>query len=109
TFGGNPICAAGAISIISRIDDALLEEVKKKGEYIKSELEKAPGVISVTGLGLMIGIETEKNAKDLALQCLQKGVIVLTAKSKLRLLPPLNIKQEELKKAIQILKGVIAQ
>lgn len=109
TFGGNPICAAGAASILSRLDDALLADVIKKGEYIKSELESAKGVKSVTGLGLMIGIETERDAKEIARECLEKGVIVLTAKSKVRLLPPLNIKQEELAKAIQILKGVIEQ
>ncbi len=109
TFGGNPICAAGALSIISRLDESLFSEVRKKGEYIKAELEGAKGVKSVTGLGLMLGIETEKDAKALAQECLDKGVIVLTAKSKLRLLPPLNIKQEELEKAIQILKGVLAQ
>ncbi|NCB74386.1 MAG: aspartate aminotransferase family protein [Clostridia bacterium] len=109
TFGGNPICAAGALSIISRLDEALFDEVRRKGEYIKSQLESAKGVKSVTGLGLMLGIETEKDAKTLAQECLDKGVIVLTAKSKLRLLPPLNIKQEELEKAIQILKGVLAQ
>lgn len=109
TFGGNPICAAGALSILSRLNDALMDEVKKKGEYVKAELEGAKGVKSVTGLGLMIGIETEKDAKEVARECLQQGVIVLTAKSKVRLLPPLTIKQEELTKAIQILKGVIAQ
>jgi len=109
TFGGNPICAAGALSILPRLDDQLLSEVRQKGEYIKAELEGAAGVKSVTGLGLMLGIETEKNAKEIALECLQKGIIVLTAKSKVRLLPPLNIKQEELEKAISILKGVIAQ
>ena len=109
TFGGNLICATGALSIISRLDEALFSEVRKKGEYIKAELEGAKGVKSVTGLGLMLGIETEKDAKVLAQECLDKGVIVLTAKSKLRLLPPLNIKQEELEKAIQILKGVLAQ
>ena len=109
TFGGNPICAAGALSILSRLDDALMCDVKKKGEYIKSELEGAKGVKSVTGLGLMIGIETERDAKEIASECLENGVIVLTAKSKVRLLPPLNIKQEELQTAIQILKGVIAK
>ena len=109
TFGGNPICAAGALSIISRLDEKLFSEVRKKGDYIKSQLVGAKGVKSVTGLGLMLGIETEKDAKALAQACLENGVIVLTAKSKLRLLPPLNIKQEELEKAIQILKGVIAK
>jgi len=109
TFGGNPICAAGALSILSRLDEKLFDEVVKKGTYIKSELDGAKGVRSVTGLGLMLGIETEKDAKQIARECLDKGVIVLTAKSKVRLLPPLNITWEELTEAIKILKGVIAQ
>ena len=109
TFGGNPICAAGALSILSRLDDTLMAEVRAKGDYIKRELEGVEGVKSVTGLGMMIGIETVKEAKEIARECLEKGVIVLTAKTKVRLLPPLTIKQEELSKAIQILKGVIAQ
>ena len=108
TFGGNPICAAGALSILTRLDETLMAEVSKKGEYIRAELEDAKGVKSVTGLGLMIGIETEKDAKAIAAECLRQGVIVLTAKTKVRLLPPLNIKQEELEKAVRILKGVIA-
>lgn len=109
TFGGNPVCAAGAVSILSRLDDALMSEVKKKGEYITEELEGAKGVKSVSGMGLMLGIETERSAKDILNECRDAGVIVLTAKTKLRLLPPLNISQEELEKAIQILKGVIAK
>lgn len=109
TFGGNPICAASALSILSRLDETLFTEVCRKGEYIRSELTGAKGVKSVTGLGLMVGIEADKDAKAIAAECLQQGVIVLTAKTKVRLLPPLNIKQEELIKAIQILKGVIAQ
>lgn len=109
TFGGNPICAAGALNILSRIDEKLLDEVKEKSVYIMSQLNGAKGVCSVSGLGLMIGIETEKDAKQLAAECLEQGVIVLTAKNKLRLLPPLNIKMQELEKAITILKGVIAQ
>ncbi len=109
TFGGNPICAAGALSIVSRLDEALMKGVKAKGEYIKNELEGAKGVKSLTGLGLMLGIETERPAKDIAAECLQSGVIVLTAKNKVRLLPPLNIDNKNLIKAIQILKGVIAK
>ena len=109
TFGGNPICAAGAVSILSRIDDKLLDEVREKSVYIISQLQSAKGVRSVSGLGLMIGIEIEKDAKEVAAECLKKGVIVLTAKTKIRLLPPLNIKMQELEQAITILKGVIAQ
>ena len=109
TFGGNPVCCAGACNILSRIDDELLAEVKAKSEYIFEELGNAQGVKSVSGLGLMIGIETEKSAKDIVNACLQKGVLVLTAKTKVRLLPPLNIGWDELKKAIAILKEVIAE
>lgn len=109
TFGGNPICAAGAVNILSRLDDTLMGEVKAKGDYIRKELEGAKGVKSVSGMGLMLGIETERAAKDILNECREAGVIVLTAKTKLRLLPPLNISNEELEKAIQILKGVIAK
>ena len=109
TFGGNPVCCAGACNILSRIDDELLAEVKAKSEYIFEELGNAQGVKSVSGLGLMIGIETEKSAKDIVNACLLKGVLVLTAKTKVRLLPPLNIGWDELKKAIAILKEVIAE
>ena len=109
TFGGNPVCCAGACNILSRIDDQLLDEVKAKSQYIFEELEGAQGVKSVSGLGLMIGIETEKSAKDIVNACIEKGVLVLTAKTKVRLLPPLNIPFESLKKAISILKEELAK
>ncbi len=109
TFGGNPVCCAGACNILSRIDDELLAEVNAKSKYIFEELEGAKGVKSVSGLGLMIGIETEKSAKDIVNACLEKGVLVLTAKTKVRLLPPLNISWDDLKKAVSILKETIAE
>lgn len=109
TFGGNPVSCAGACNIIKRIDDKLLNEVKEKSAYIFSELEGAKGVKSVSGLGLMIGVETEKPAKEIANACIEKGVLVLTAKTKVRLLPSLNIDWDDLKKAIRILKDVIAE
>ncbi len=109
TFGGNPVSCAGACNIIKRIDDKLLNEVKEKSAYIFSELEGAKGVKSVSGLGLMIGVETEKPAKEVANACIEKGVLVLTAKPKVRLLPSLNIDWDDLKKAIRILKEVIAE
>lgn len=109
TFGGNPVSCAGACNIIKRIDDKLLNEVKEKSSYIFSELEGAKGVKSVSGLGLMIGVETEKPAKEVANACIEKGVLVLTAKTKVRLLPSLNIDWDGLKKAIRILKEVIAE
>jgi len=104
TFGGNPVCCAGALSILSRIDEKLLEGVKAKSEYIFNELEGAPGVKSVSGMGLMIGIETEKNAADVINECMSNGVLVLKAKTKVRLLPALNIPDELLKKAVAVLK-----
>lgn len=104
TFGGNPVCCAGALSILSRIDDKLLNDVKKKSEYIFNELKDAPGIKSVSGMGLMIGIETEKNAADVISECMANGVLVLKAKTKVRLLPALNIPDELLKKAVEVLK-----
>lgn len=109
TFGGNPVCCAGAVSILGRIDDALLYEVKKKSEYIISELSGAKGVKSVSGMGLMLGIETERKAADVLAECRDAGVLVLTAKTKIRLLPPLNIPMPLLEKAVSILKGVCAK
>lgn len=107
TFGGNPVCAAGACSIVSRIDDTFLENVKSKSEYIKEFLMGVNGVKSISGMGLMLGIETEKDAKEVADKCLENGLLVLTAKTKLRLLPALNISTAELKKGLNILKEVI--
>ena len=107
TFGGNPIACAGAYSIISRIDDDLLEGVKSKSDYIFKELSTADGIRSVSGMGLMIGLETVKEAKEVVAACREKGVLVLTAKTKVRLLPPLNIPDELLKKAVEIIKECV--
>ena len=104
TFGGNPICCAGAISVINRIDDAFLQEVKEKSSYVFSELEGAEGVEAVSGMGLMIGIKTVKPAGDVLKACMENGVLCLTAKDKLRLLPALNIPMETLQKAVAIIK-----
>lgn len=107
TFGGNPIAAAGAISIVKRIDDTFLQEVSDKSKYIVSKLKEIKGVKSVSGMGLMLGIETDYKAADIANKCLQKGLLVLTAKTKIRLLPALNITKEETDKGLSILKEVI--
>ena len=109
TFGGNPVCCAGACNILSRIDDKLLSEVNEKSKFIFDSLSGAEGVKSVSGMGLMIGVETEKSAKDIAAACMEKGVLVLTAKSKVRILPALNIPEKKKKKGIEILKAVIAE
>ena len=108
TFGGNPICAAGALTIINRIDEALLLEIREKGDYIEKALLGAKGVKSVTGKGLMRGILPERPVADVVKDCIARGVLVLTAKNKIRLLPALNIPFEQLKAAIEILKDVLA-
>jgi acetylornithine/N-succinyldiaminopimelate aminotransferase len=109
TFGGNPVACAGACNILSRIDDALLCEVKEKSDYVFSALQNAKGVKSVTGLGLMIGIETERPSAEIVAECRENGVLVLRAKEKVRLLPPLNIPMELLKKALEIIKNACAK
>lgn len=105
TYGGNPVCCVGALSVLERLDEAFLQTVKDKSAYIFSALKDAPGVKSLSGMGLMIGIETEKNAKDVVNACLQKGVLCLTAKDKVRLLPPLNTSMEVLEKAVNVIKA----
>ena len=109
TFGGNPVCCAGALNVLSRLDDTLLEDVRKKSEYIFNELDGAAGVESVAGLGLMIGVKMKRPAKDVVTECMKNGVLVLTAKDKVRLLPALNIPFELLEKSIDILKKVCAE
>lgn len=106
TFGGNPVACAGAISVLSRIDDDLLFAVRKKSEFIENALKNAEGILSVTGLGLMLGVKTQADAKTIVKKCIKKGAIFLTAKDKVRLLPALNIPDELLEKAINILKQV---
>ena len=103
TFGGNPVVSAGALNILNRIDDGLLAEVTKKSEYIFDRLKGAKGVVSVSGKGLMIGVKTEKEGKAVVSACIEKGVLFLTAKDKVRLLPALNIPFDLLKKAIDTL------
>ncbi|MBR6549427.1 MAG: aspartate aminotransferase family protein [Clostridia bacterium] len=105
TFGGNPVCCAGAISILSRLTDDLMEEVKAKSAYVFEELASADGVKSVSGMGLMIGIETRRDASQIVADCMANGVLVIKAKNKVRLLPPLNITNEQLQKAIAVLKA----
>ena len=106
TFGGNPICCAGAINILSRIDDKLLAEVSEKSNYIFKTLENAKGIKSITGLGLMLGIETEADASKVIEECKNKGVLVIKAKNKVRLLPALNIPMDKLEKAVGVIKDV---
>ena len=109
TFGGNPICAAAGCTIIERLTPEFLATVKAKGDYVKHALEGKTGVVSVSGMGLMIGIETTVAPKEVIAKCLEKGVVCLSAKNKVRLLPALNIPQEQLEKAITILADVIGE
>ena len=103
TFGGNPIACAGAVNILSRIDNELLEDVSKKSKYIIDTLSNAEGVKSVSGIGFMLGIETEKDASEVIKYCMDSGVLVIKAKNKVRLLPALNIPDELLKKAVSVI------
>lgn len=107
TFGGNPVVAAGACSIVERIDNDFLCEVQRKSEKIRTALAKVKGVQSISGMGLMLGIETDKPAGEVAKACLANGLLILTAKTKLRLLPALNISDAELDEGLEILKGVL--
>ncbi len=107
TFGGNPVCAAGAISIIERLTDELLCDVLRKEQIIRGRLAECKNVKSVSGRGLMLGIECEKAGKDVANAALEKGLLVLTAKNKVRLVPPLNISDKDLNEALDILCDII--
>lgn len=110
TFGSNPVVCAGANYIIDTVNTPeFIEEVNKKGAYFKEKIEKIKGVKSVRQQGLMIGIEVEGNAGDIAKKCTENGLLVITAKTLLRMLPPLNIKYEEIDEALAILKKVMEE
>ena len=106
TYGGNPVCCAGALSVLERMDDSFLASVRRKSGYVFASLYNAPGVERVTGLGLMVGIKTVKSAKEVVAACMDRGVLCLTAKDKVRLLPALNIPMDQLEKAIEVIKAV---
>ena len=111
TFAANPVVCAGANYVIDKIsDEEFLNEVNKKGAYLREKLEKLDGVKSVRGLGLMIGIELEKdNAKDISVKCVENGLLIITAKNLLRMLPPLNISYSEIDEAVEILNKTIQE
>ncbi len=106
TFGGNPVCCAGALNILSRIDNEILEGVKQRSKLIFDSLEGQKGIKSVSGLGLMLGVECEKDAAAVISECMSRGVLVIKAKNKVRLLPALNIPIDQLKKALEIIIDV---
>jgi len=106
TYGGNPVCCAGALSIMERLDDNFLASVKRRSGYVMSALWGAPGIESVSGMGLMLGIKTTAPAGDVVRACMEKGVLCLTAKDKVRLLPALNIPMADLEYAVETIKEV---
>ncbi len=103
TFGGNPVSCAAALSVLSRIDEALLTAVRAKGAWIRAQCEDAPGIEAVSGMGLMLGLKTTKPAAEVVAACLEGGVLCLTAKDKVRLLPALNIPMGTLERAVSVI------
>lgn len=109
TFGGNPVCCAGGLAVLEKAGNkAFLDEVAKKGEYFREKLLSMPEVESVDGLGMMMGITLKtKKAPDVLKACLEKGLLVLTAKQKVRFLPPLTITYDEIDRGLSIFKNVL--
>lgn len=107
TFGGNPVCAAAAVSVLSRLDENFLKDIAAKGNYLKNKILTMHKVKSVTGKGLMIGVEAESDTKELVNKLADAGLLVLTAKNKIRLLPPLNITYEQIDEAITVFKKIL--
>ncbi|HIS67983.1 MAG TPA: aspartate aminotransferase family protein [Candidatus Gallacutalibacter stercoravium] len=110
TFGGNPVVCAGALEVLSRVaDEGFLQQVREKGGYLRRKLEAMPNVAQVRGMGMMLGVAPQKGtSKELAAACVQQGLLLLTAKEMLRLLPPLTISYEEIDRGLAILQQVMA-
>ena len=110
TFGMNPVTCAGANVVLKRIDDQFLSSVRAKGEFLTKAINRCSNVESIAGLGLMIGIKPKKGEpKEIVAKCIENGLIVLTAKDKVRLLPPLVINSEELAAGVEILTKVLEE
>lgn len=109
TFGGNPVVCAGAGAVLNRVGNGdFLQAVQEKGEYLREKLTAMVGISSVRGIGMMLGAAlTDGNAKEIAAQCLKAGLLILTAKDVLRLLPPLTITYEEIDKGLAVLAKVL--
>ena len=105
TFGGNPVACAAALSVLTRLTAPFLEDVKAKGTLLRRLLENATGILSVSGLGLMLGLKTEKPAAEVVKSCMENGVLCLTAKDKVRLLPALNIPDKLLERAAEVIRA----
>ena len=108
TFGGNPVACAAALSVLNRLTDGFLKEVEAKASLLRGLLEGAPGIQSVSGLGLMLGLKTDKPAAEVVQACMENGVLCLTAKDKVRLLPALNIPEDLLRRAADVIKAACA-
>ncbi len=108
TFGGNPVACAAGVSILERIDDKLMAGVREKSKFLFETFTGAPGIVSVSGMGLMMGLKTTKPAKDVVNACISEGVLCLTAKDRIRLLPALNIPDDLLHKAAEVIKKCCA-
>ena len=109
TFGGNPVAAAAALSVANRLTEDFLANVRKKSELLRGLLQDAPGIEALSGLGLMVGIKTTRPASEVVADCMQNGVLCLTAKDKVRLLPALNIPDELLIRAADVIKAACAK
>lgn len=107
TFGGNPVVCAGAVNILSRLTDEFISQVAEKGEYFKSKLLEIEQVKSVDGRGLMLGVLTQKDSKQVIAEAREKGLLILSAKNKLRFLPALSITKEQIDKAVMILAEIL--
>ncbi len=108
TYGGNPVACAGAVEVLTRIDDVFLNDVKEKGEYLHKKLMEIPAVKEVSGIGLMTGVKVEgKEASQAVKDALSEGLMILTAKDRIRLLPPLTITYDEIDEGVGILKKIL--
>lgn len=110
TFGGNPVVCAGGVEVLNQIcNEAFLSDITTKAAYFKKRLTVMPGVAGVSGLGLMIGVTVAEglDAREIASRCAENGLLILTAKTKLRIMPPLNIGMDEIDKGLDILSGCL--
>ena len=109
TFGGNPVAAAAALSVVRRLTDSFLADVSRKADLLRGLLSGAPGIEGISGLGLMLGLRTARPAARVVADCMEGGVLCLTAKDKVRLLPALNIPDDLLKKAAAVIRSACAK
>ena len=110
TFGGNPVVCAGGCAVLDAMDDAFMRNVNARAAQLREGLASLPHVASVSGMGLMVGIAFADDVKaaDVRAACERKGLLVLTAKTRLRLLPPLILSEADVAKALAILDDVLS-